>query len=301
MISLYNLLIYIIIDMSKKTRKIISLDISNKNIKGILNLSDYPHLKYLDCSHNKITRIICVPDSLIKINCSHNKITIIDFEIMNRENIKYIDCSHNPITNLFYNFDIKPNKYPVNLKKIYFGENFNQPLDNLPFGITDIIFPDSEFCIVKFNQQVNLLPDTVKNIYFGCEFNQPLDSLPPGLEKIIFYRFSKFNQPIDLLPSGLKYLYLGNDFSQSVDNLPNGLLHLFLGRSPFFSASIDNLPDSIEELTLNDNYSTPINKLPSSLKLLMIRKSYKYINKIMELWIKSNFSFVISHDYSTDL
>lgn len=54
------------------------IDISNKNIYGILDLQNYQQLNVLICSHNYITQILYVPVNLIKLNCSHNQITWID-------------------------------------------------------------------------------------------------------------------------------------------------------------------------------------------------------------------------------
>lgn len=50
----------------------IRMDISYKNIKGILDLKRFIKLEELNCSHNQITQIINVPESLIKLNCEYN-------------------------------------------------------------------------------------------------------------------------------------------------------------------------------------------------------------------------------------
>ena len=44
------------------------IDISNKNIKGILDLSKFKKIKILDCSNNKITQIINIPSTLEYLN-----------------------------------------------------------------------------------------------------------------------------------------------------------------------------------------------------------------------------------------
>ena len=51
------------------------LNISNKNIKGILDLNKFKYLKELNCSTNEITEIINIPNSLKYLNCSNNKIS----------------------------------------------------------------------------------------------------------------------------------------------------------------------------------------------------------------------------------
>lgn len=50
------------------------LNISNKNIEGILDLEQFNNSKELNCSTNKITEIINIPNSLKYLNCCNNKI-----------------------------------------------------------------------------------------------------------------------------------------------------------------------------------------------------------------------------------
>lgn len=54
------------------------LDISNQNIKGILDLKEYPNLEYLNCSHNQITKITNIPPKLKYIDCSYNSLPNLD-------------------------------------------------------------------------------------------------------------------------------------------------------------------------------------------------------------------------------
>lgn len=53
------------------------MNISNANIEGILNLSNYTELKELVCSNNLITEIINIPETLTYLNCENNKIEIL--------------------------------------------------------------------------------------------------------------------------------------------------------------------------------------------------------------------------------
>ena len=50
------------------------LNISNKNIKGILDLANFKELTELYCYSNEITEIINIPTFLEYLNCSNNKI-----------------------------------------------------------------------------------------------------------------------------------------------------------------------------------------------------------------------------------
>ena len=49
------------------------MDISNKNIKGLLDLGEFKKIKILDCSNNKITQIINIPLKLEYLDCSKMK------------------------------------------------------------------------------------------------------------------------------------------------------------------------------------------------------------------------------------
>lgn len=53
---------------------ITKLDLSNKNIRGILNLKRFTNLTHLNCSFNQINRIIGLSTTIVKIICSNNKI-----------------------------------------------------------------------------------------------------------------------------------------------------------------------------------------------------------------------------------
>ena len=88
---------YTMIKSFIKNYLIIELDISNKNIYGILDLSYYPNLKILKCYNNQITEIINFPKNIIKIDCSNNNIHNLDnlLHLKNTDDDIYIICSKN--------------------------------------------------------------------------------------------------------------------------------------------------------------------------------------------------------------
>ena len=57
---------------------IIKLDLSRKQINGILNLDKFSNLTELDCRENKITKLDNLPNSLTKLDCEKNQITNLD-------------------------------------------------------------------------------------------------------------------------------------------------------------------------------------------------------------------------------
>ena len=216
------------------------LNISSNNLKGILNLKKFTELEELYCANNEITQIINIPCGFRYLNCSHNKISILD----NLSNgMKGINIKKNKITKLYYNFKIKPKKYPKTLKTISYAYHFDQPINNLP--------------------------KSTKKICINANFVQTIDNLPPHLIELKIDGY--FNQEINNLPVGLMYLFLGMEFNKSTNNLPGSLLYLKLGLD--FDQSLDNLPNSLKYLILNNhiyNSYSFINNLPNNLKYLKL-------------------------------
>ena len=76
---------------------IIKLDLSSKQINGILNLDKFCNLTILYCNQNQITKLDNLPNSLRELYCYGNKITNLD----NLPNsLTKLNCAWNQITNL---------------------------------------------------------------------------------------------------------------------------------------------------------------------------------------------------------
>jgi hypothetical protein len=148
------------------------LNISNKNIEGILNLEDYINLEELYCSNNEITEIINVSNTLKYLNCENNKITKLN-ELP--DNLTGINCKKNQLKELYYPFNIKPKKYPSNLTHLTLGHNFNQSIDNLPNLITHLTLG------YNFNQPIDKLPNSITQLNLG---NLSIDNLISLLENV---------------------------------------------------------------------------------------------------------------------
>src|SRR5207253_2389064 len=79
-------------------------------------------------------------------------------------------------------FDNKINSLPVGLKYIKFGFNFNQKISRqfFPNSINTIIFGD------EFNNPLDdVLPDNLSCLKLGWEFNKPIKKLPDNLKLLI--------------------------------------------------------------------------------------------------------------------
>lgn len=104
--------------LSKFPKNTKSINISNKNVSGLLDLSNYPHLTNLNCSNNLITKIKLY------------------------SNMEKINIKSNPIDDLYYSFEKKPKSYSKKLTKLTFGYLFDDSVDNLPSQLENLILGD---------------------------------------------------------------------------------------------------------------------------------------------------------------
>ena len=78
------------IDILKtRSNNVIKLNLSNKNIIGLLDLIKFNSLIKLDCSNNQITNFDNLPNSLIELYCSNNQITNLDNIKKSHPNINF--------------------------------------------------------------------------------------------------------------------------------------------------------------------------------------------------------------------
>jgi hypothetical protein len=270
--------------LSKYPKDIKKLDISNKGIKGVLDLNGYHIITELDCSNNEITKIKNIISYEIKfINCSNNKISKL-YELPN--SLEGINYSGNPITKMLYPFNVLPQQFPENLKELTFGTNFNQPIKNLyPKGCsknsTDECCPCCPNTITylgfdfhsKYNLPLNNLPSSLIYLKTSNKFNHPINNLPPNLMELTLGY--DFNQPINNLPTNLKHLIIIGDFNQMVDNLPNSITHLQFGCD--FNQKVDNLPTSLTHLTFGYDFNQSVDNLPNNLTHLTFGRNFNQL------------------------
>ncbi len=231
-----------------------SLDMSNKNITGILDLEEFGNLEKLICSHNKITDITNFSIKLKYFDCSHNLIEELNGNQI-KLNFEYLNCKKNPLAKLFYPYNIKPKLYPKTLRELKFGYEFNQSVDNLPNNIIDLEFGDN------FNQPVDNLPNNVVNLIFGDSFNRSVDNLPNSIINLTFG--CSFNKPVNNLPNNITNLSFGDNFNKSIDNLPNNIVNLSFGKN--FKKSPANYPKNLTDLTIKNIENLTSIELPDKL------------------------------------
>ncbi len=239
------------------------LDISDKNISGILNLHKFENLEKLICSHNKITQIIMDTSSLKYFDCSYNQIKELNYTEINSK-LDYFSCKKNQLVKLFYPFNIKPKSYPKNLKELTFGIDFNQPVENLPKKLTFLKLG------YNFNLPLDNLPNSLTHLVLEYEFNLPLDNLP---ERLIELELSySFNHPLDSLPNSLTHLTTGYCYNFSLDNLPSNLTHLTLQNG--INYPLNNLPNGLKELNFGEKLFDKVENLPESITDLTLHNMY---------------------------
>ncbi len=303
--------------LAQYDKKITKLNISNKNIQGILDLRRFYYLEHVDCSNNKITQLVNLNQGLSKLthlDCSNNLISDLTDIPYTMKSMWY---KSNPIVKLKFVGNFIPKKYPKKLQYLEYGKNYNKSVDNLQASQTlsaslplrglakpctkckqacTCCHPEETHLVLsqamrrrcpkgittlvfgeKFNQPVDNLPNSLKSLTLGYDFNLPVDNLPNGLTNLTFGY--KFDLPVDNLPNSLIYLELGRYFKQPVNNLPNTIKVLKLGYW-FKDIPINNLPNSIDELVLSDCFNLSIDNLSDNITKLTIGTYYdKPINK----------------------
>jgi hypothetical protein len=127
------------------------------------------------------------------------------------------------------------------IKRLTFGWDFNQPVDNLPPSLTHLTLG------YAFDRSVNQLPATLTHLTFGSYFNQSVDNLPPALTHLTLGTY--FDQPVDRLPTKLTHLTVGYLFRQSLENIPTTVTHLTLSSEydltiPAWVKNVTRTPDN---------------------------------------------------------
>lgn len=304
--------------MTSKTLPALPLGVKKVTLGCDLNnlvLSD--SVEYLTIHGKVFSKIERLPENLKEIVFPSGY----DFEIDNLPyGVKKVNlyCFVKPIKNipptleeinLGSKYNLCVSRFKEGLKKIFLGDKFNKPIDNLPDSVEEIVFsyyskfkfenaskwPLSlrKLDLSKLNWNIPLLnlpsriekltlpyhfnkrlnyPAGLKRLEFGLRFNQELGILPDGLKKLYFG--DHFNQRLDNLPAGLKKLKLGMCFNQFLDNLPVGLEHLSLGK---YSLSLDFLPSNLRFMRINVCQNR-LDNLPDSLKVLELSEVNTDIN-----------------------
>jgi hypothetical protein len=147
-------------------KNIEELNISQQNLEGELDLSDFEKLKILDCSGNNLVSLELKKNNFLeKITCSQNKLVSLSLSD-NNPNLFYLDCSLNDLSDVE---SITATKFPQKLLYLNLRDN------NFPTNKLDIF--------AKFSQVEELYLGTFDlfRITFRI-YNQFCGSLKPLAE-----------------------------------------------------------------------------------------------------------------------
>jgi len=144
-------------------KNITDLDISNRNLKGYLNLSDFVNLKRLNCSSNRLTKINLSNCSQLKFAyCCFNKLTKLD--LSNCSEIIEFCCNNN------YLSKVELSSLSEKLELLDISNNNLSVSDLFPFSR----FTNLEILWLGNNSEKKLKSD-IFNRFVGCL--KPLNSL----------------------------------------------------------------------------------------------------------------------------
>ncbi len=215
-----------------------TIDVSNKNLNGIINLNRFKNLKRINCSNNQLVDIdlFNLEWVVTELDCENNLITEF-IEIPN--SITRLNIKFNPLKKLIFNPE----------------SEFNLPLETLglPECLTHLKFG------LKFNHSINWLPSSLIVLTLGDNFNFPIKNLPPKLKYLTIG--DSFNKPLLNLPDELVYIDLGLSFNKRLIDLPENLYWLSLSKN-YTKLSQIKLPKSIECLFIG-NYNQENNLIKS--------------------------------------
>ncbi len=235
--------------MQKETIKLLQkylsnateLDFSRQNIynkiEGILDLSKFASLQKLNCSYNRITELINLPNGLISLNCSFNMI----IELKNLPvTLKELDCNSNSIKNL--------DNLPDSLEKLNCSHNHIKLLEYLPSFLKELD------CSHNIITDFQLLPVSLEILTCGTNNFHCINNFTS-----IAINLKKINLYDSIITSQLKF-YIDKQ---------TGLTPLKILNCNFASITkLENLPEGIENLNCSSNLMKILVKLPKTLKIL---------------------------------
>lgn len=215
-----------------------------------------------------------------------------NYEIENNT-IRFIRGFNEPLDNYLHLIQ--------NCNSVWFGNLFNQSINNLPDNIKKITIENK-----GYDKPFTKFPPQLEEFHFHTEFydlpNDEIFKFPNTLKKLSWYCFGCENLEINLemLPSNLEELTIGiefeiselnhftnltnltidiEDFDELLDNLPNTIKRLWI-LSSMFNKPLNNLPNGLIELHFNtececEPYTFDLDNLPQSLERLILPANYK--------------------------
>jgi len=251
---------------------------------GLFELPPLPsNLKKLNCSFNKLKRLVNLPNSITYLDCSNNQLISLQ-DLPN--SITYLDCSNNQLISL--------QDLPNSIKTLRCGNNQLISLQDLPNSLQELdcennqlisLPPNSLLYLYCNHNKLTSLPNLPKDILY-CSFNQ-LTSLPNLLNTLIEIKCNH-NQITNLstLPIKLTDLECNHNKLSSLPDLPNTLERLYCRDNKL--SSLPTLPNRLQELDCRRNNLTTIPDSNSLQKLYFNGNPNLILTAKQQEFIKNN-------------
>ena len=151
-----------------------TIDISNKELTVIPDLSRFTKLEQLYCCHNRLTLLPTLNENLKVLNCSNNKLTYLP---PLNEKIKILHCNNNRLTSLpIFNENLKilycqDNKITVLYRlneKLEILECNNNRLTSLPVfneNLKILHCHDNPFDVLNSNDTIDTMRRKIKTLH----------------------------------------------------------------------------------------------------------------------------------------
>jgi hypothetical protein len=192
------------------------IDVSNKGITYLPDLTRFKNLKTLSCFHNKLKSLPTLPENLKYLSCFNNKLTCLpDLP----ENLETLFCDNNKLTWLpelpkkIYQLHCDSNqltRLPALPEKLKFLCCYNNQLTYLP------VLPNNLFSLNCHKNQIICLPDMPENLNVLYFVHNPIYNLI--YEKINSNNLFDIKQKIRIL-NKFRYLYYSLKFKNRFKKL----------------------------------------------------------------------------------
>jgi len=178
--------------LNSLSNDIVILDISNKGITFLPDLTKFKNLKKLNCSNNKLTSLPTLPQKLKYLYCYNNKLTSLSTL---PQNLKRLYCFNNKLTSL--------PTLPQNLEELSCYNNELTSLPTLPQNlecfvycynpIYEIVNNDS---LIKIKQNIVIL-NNFRYLYYCLKLKKKLRKWL--WEKVREPKINKMYNPMNLI------------------------------------------------------------------------------------------------------
>jgi hypothetical protein len=147
---------------------ITELDISDKNLTNLPDISRFTNLQILKCHRNKITVLPKLPDKLTQLICYSNELTELP-ELP--EHLHILQCTYNNITHL----------PELNKNLVFLGcsKNLLTQLPTLPESLCTLRCDENQI------ESLPILPDNITHLYCNDNLLKKLPRLPQKLESFV--------------------------------------------------------------------------------------------------------------------